>query len=241
MIPNVDMYGIASLLNSGMGIVFLLLVLGGCVALVAKFIMDKKAYNKKAIIIRHYGNVRVPISDIFKFVFEQKKNIKYFYGKKSKAKIPAETWEAIERDESNKDFLLINNPAPDEYISMKISEVGVEPIISTNKKAWYVYAHRDNVQRFEFLDFLAKYANIIALAGIVILMLINFIFQGAVMDKNNANMGMMNANAESLRAASENMILANEVLYRAVDKAINLTAILQSMEGPNGTDTVVYR
>jgi len=241
MAGELDIFSMASMAWQGFGIFFIIGIVGVIVLVFFKMWKDKKDYNKKAVLIRHYGNTRVPISDLFKFVFDRKNNVKYFYGKKSKAKIPADTFESIAKEEGNKDFMLIDNPAPDEYVSMKITDSGAEPLISTNKKAWYVYAHRDNISRFDFLDFLSKYANVIALVGIVILMLISFIFQGALMDKVNNGIALQNSYASSIEASTENQAKTNELLYQIIDKAINLTQIIKNTENLNNTGVIVQR
>ena len=236
-----DLIPLAVMAWSGLGIFGIIIIIGGFIAIFAKIYFDKKDYNKKALIIRHYGNVRIPLADVFKFVFDRSKNIKYYYGKKSKAKIPAETWEGIEKDENNKDFLILDNVAPDEYIPIQVKDVGLEPIISTNKKAWYVYAHRDNINRFEILDWLGKYANVIALAGIVILMLISFIFQGALLDKVNNGLAVQNVYADNLRGSADIMLKSNEILYQSLDKAVNLSLMLRNMDNINKSSQVIER
>jgi flagellar biogenesis protein FliO len=241
MAGETDFFTMATMAWNSFGIFIIIILVGAGVFLVFKFIKDKKDYNKKAILVRFYGNMKVPISDVFKFVFDKNKNLKYYYGKKSKAKIDANTFESIEKDEANKDFLLIANPAPDEYLPMKIEELSLAPILSSNKKAWYVYSMKDNFNRFEILDWLGKYANVIALVGIVILMMINFIFQGAVLDKTNSMMGALTEQVDGIRASTENQYRYAEMMNIVLDKALNLSQLIRDTGMINVSGQVVSR
>ena len=205
------------------------------VFLVAKFFKDKKDFNKKGILIRRYGGSVVILNDVFKFVFDKKRNIRYYYGKKSKAEIPADKFEEMQKDSQNKDILLIDNYAYGEYRLMGIGGSELIPVPLADKKSWYVYAQKDNTSRFDILDWINKYANLIALVGLFIVLLISFIFQGALLDKTNGAIAAQNTYANYLLESTENLKMQAEVLNQVLDKGVNLSLMLRNMKMINGS------
>lgn len=239
ILPPTDYLALASMTWAAFGWIIGIVILVVVIFMIVKHFKDKKDYNKKGLLIRRYGGSIVVLEDVFKFVFDKKRNIRFYYGKKSKAEIPADKFDEMMKSSQNKDLLFIDNYAYGEYRLMGISENEMAPLPVADKKSWYIYSQKDNLSRFNILDFLEKYAVLIGLLGLIIVLMISFIFQGALWDKMNAGLAMQNSYAQSLQASTDNIKVANEVLYQVLDKGVNLTLLLRNMKIINGTAVIV--